>query len=80
MGNSPSKPPPGKPNFSRKVPSESYLLNYTIEEFTNIKNNNEHIRSILIVIIISLFFIITMYNIKQLLFHQSAKLSPYNYG
>jgi hypothetical protein len=80
MGNSPSKPPPGKPTFSRKVPTESYLLQYRIEEFTNYKNNNEHIRDVLILIIISLFFIITLYNIKQLLFHQSTKLSPYNYG
>jgi len=80
MGNSPSKPPPGKPTFSNKKPSESYLLQYRIEEFTNHKNNNEHIRDVLIVIVISLFFIITLYNIKQLLFHQSTKLPPYNYG
>jgi len=80
MGNSPSKPPPGKPTFSRKRPSESYLLQYRIEDFTNKKNNNEHLRNILVFIIISLFFIITLYNIKQLFFHQSTKLSPYNYG
>jgi uncharacterized ion transporter superfamily protein YfcC len=80
MGNSPSKPPPGKPTFSNKKPSESYLLQYSIEEFTNHKNNNESLRDVLILIIISVFFIIMLYNITQLLFHQNTKLYHYNYG
>jgi len=80
MGNSPSKPPPGKPTFSNKSPSGSYLLEYRIEHFTNNKNRNELFRNILISIIISLFFIMIIYNIKLLLFHQNLKHPQYNYG